>query len=573
MNKLIVYLLLLLPLCSQGQQHLLKQEYKYRLSNGIDLLLVEDPNASETTMFLTGKLGPFLEDTTTDGAFMVCFELLKAGLKEQLGGSATVEGYMHTEYFMIELSGLSNNVEPTVETIQAVFTETWWDSTDLEAAKLKALQHASTKPITLVGEKLSEQVWANEYCKMSDLGPPAKVLALDSMLIDSLLNNLYCPSLLHLAIHSSLDHRELRTQMILLWNDWLACRVPYSVVNFVPSYRPIKFSLKNLIVSPVDETTYLQLVQGPAVFNGKDQLRFGLLIGELLGLSDTVAMLLDSLHLKDLELEVKGGIYASELWLQAKYAGDSTIAFGEQAFQGLIDSITDTTRTLFTQAEMAKAKAVLVDQLQDTLLGVHRTMLLSKHWAMGQQPLATNLGTELDKLKPVDMVRGLSNYFNGHNNASALVLPDSSLLSAELVNSYTTTHLSVLDHVFNFKKNTGQFADSAYEQGLNELFQFMKSNTFSLQVVGLSSKEELDHVTDADMVKFFKDGSMPYIVTSGRKAKRDNIPLELYRVMVVMRYLIERGINPDRLIGTGMRLPKKDPFYNMVGIVHFQIQY
>ena len=573
MNKLIVYLLLLLPLCLQAQEHLLRHEYKYRLSNGFDLLLVEDSSAKQTTMFLAGKLGPFLEDSTTDGAFMVCFELLKAGLNEQLGDKVTVDGYMRMEYFLLELSGFGNEVEPIVEDIQTVMTQAWWDSADVEAAKIKALQHASTDPVTLVGEQLSTQLWADDAPKLSLLAPTAQLMAIDSQTIAHIINELFCPSLMRLAIHTPLDHRSLRSEMIILWNDWEACRVPHSVINFVPTYRPMQFSLQDLIVKPVNKPTYMRSVQGPTIFNGQDQLLFGMMIEELVGISDTVALLLDSLQLENIELDLWGGKYASELLLYANYNGDSTIAAGQQAFLMLIDSLSDTARTWCTLEEMAKAKAVLVDQLQDTILGTHRTLLLCKHWASGQEALTTFLSKELDKLKPADMVLGFKAYFTVANNASALILPDSTMLDQHLIDNYTTTRATVFDHVFHFKKNTGTYSDSAYEVALNELYQFMRNNDMNLQVIGLSSKEELGHVTDADMVKFFKSESMPYMVTSGRKAKRDNIPLELYRVMVVIRYLVERGISPDRLVGTGMRLPKNDPFIDRAGTVYFQMQY
>lgn len=573
MNKLIVYLLLLLPLYLQAQEHLLRHEYKYRLSNGFDLLLVEDSNAKQTTMFLAGKLGPFLEDSTTDGAFMVCFELLKAGLHEQLGDKVTVDGYMSTEYFLLELSGFGNEVEPIVEDIQTVMTQAWWDSADVEAAKIKALQHASTDPVTLVGEQLSTQLWANDAPKLSLLAPTAQLMAIDSQIIVHIINELFCPSLMRLAIHTPLDHRSLRSEIMILWNDWEACRVPHSVINFVPTYRPMQFSLQDLIVKPVNKPTYMRSVQGPTIFNGQDKLLFGMMIEELIGISDTVALLLDSLQLQNLELDLWGGKYASELLLYADHNGDSSIAAGQQAFLMLIDSLSDTARTWYTSEEMAKAKAVLVDQLQDTILGTHRTLLLCKHWASGQEALTTFLGKELDKLKPTDMGLGFKAFFTAANNASALILPDSNMLDQHLIDNYTTTRATVFDHVFHFKKNTGIYSDSAYEVSLNELYQFMRNNDMNLQVIGLSSKEELDHVTDADMVKFFNSESMPYMVTSGRKAKRDNIPLELYRVMVVIRYLVERGISPDRLVGTGMRLPKNDPFIDRAGTVYFQMQY
>lgn len=574
MTKFCIYLLLLLPLCSFGQEHFLRHEYKYRLSNGMDLLLVEDAKASETTLFLSGRLGPYLEDSTTDGAFIVCFELLKAGLTEQLSSSAKVDGYMRSEFFMFKLSGLpADHIEPAVKSIQTIFTKAWWDSTDLEKAKVKALQWASVAPLDLVGEKLSAQIWGMNAPQMSELAPTEHLLALDSSLVNHVLSSLFCPSLMQLSIHSPMDHRALRTQMILLWNDWFSCRVPHSVVNFVPSYRPMPFSLQNLEVAAVDKPTYIELVQGPSVFNGDNAILFGLVIEELLAISDTAAMLLDSLHLTELTIDKRGGRYASELWLYAKYNGDSSIISGHTAFTTLIDSLTDTTRTFYTQAEMARAKAVVVDLFQDTVLGAHRTLLLARHGALSQEQLTSVLSKELDKLTPADMVKGLNRYFMGTSNASAIILPDSSFINDELTQGYVSTDPSILDHVFHFKKNTGVFADSAYGVALNQLYQYMQSNDFSLQIVGLSSKEELGHVTDAEMVKFFQHEAMPYMVTSGRKAKRDNVPLELYRVMVVMRYLVERGINPHRLLGTGMRLPKHDPFIERAGTVNVKMQY
>ena len=574
MAKIFISFLLLLSLCASAQEHLLRHEYKYRLTNGFDLLVVEDANATATTLFLSGRIGPYLEDSLTDGAYMVCFELLRSGLVQQLGPNIKVDGHMRTEYFVLELSGLGiDQLETGVETIQTVFTEAWWDSTDVEQAKQAALQQAPTDPLLLAGEQLGPQIWGDAAPQMSDLAPTAKLLAMDSSMVAGIITHMFCPSLMQLAIHSPNNNREVRTRMNLLWNDWLECRQHTFAANAVPSYKTMPFTLQNLEVGAIDTATYLTIAQGPSIFDGEKDLLFGMLIKELLSLSDTVSMLADSLHLDRVAIDVRGGRYTSELWLMAKHHGDSSIISGQRAYQILIDSLTDTNRVLFTEQEMDQAKAKLTDQLQDTVLGIHRTQLLNQNWALAREPFTTFLSNELDKLAAKDMTAHMRKHLKGPNYTSAIILPDSSMLTPDLIEGYTTTHPSIFDHVFHFKKNTGTFVDPAHQDYLNELFQFVNTNSFRLQIIGLSSKEELGEISDREMAEFFQQDSMRFQITSGGKIKKDRIPLELYRVMVVMRYLIDRGVDPKRLFGTGIRLPKKDPFIERAGTLNLKMLY
>lgn len=574
MTRLITAFLLILSFHAWGQDHLLPKEFEYRLSNGMDLVLVEDPTTVKSTVFLSGRIGPYMEDSTIDGSLMVCFNLLTKGLEDKLSGIAKVDGYMSLESFMFSLSEIDKeHLKPTLSLINSVFKDTWWDSTDVETAKAIALQNANTDPLTQVVEKLNKQLWNDHYTHMSELASADQVMSIDSQLIASALERLFCPSLMHLTVHTASDHRDLRTFLIVDWNDWTACHASNITTSYVPSYNAMPFTLQNLVVKPIEQPTFLYLVQGPSAFLGQKQLMFGTLIEELVGTSDTVAMLADSAGLSNIKISRHGDVYASDMLLSAQNGSDSSLSVAYVSFMSLIDSLTDTNRVLFTNIELARAKAVLVDLFQDTTLGTHRSMLLSKHWSHKQEEMVSDLSKYLNELTAKDMIAGLHRYLKGSTYASAVVVTDSTELTQELETVYCSTDKSIVDHVFHFKKNTGQYSDTDHVEALNELYQFMRYNDFRLQVVGLSSKAELGTVEDPEMAQYFNNDSIPFMITSGRKYKNNRIPLELYRVMVILRYLLDRGIAPERLLGTGMRLPKKDPFIERAGTVNLKLQY
>lgn len=558
----IIAILCLLGYSAAAQFFLLPNEYHYRITNNLSIVVDDQPQMRQVQANLVFKIGPYMEDTTLDGHNFLYFHLLQQQLNKGLAQipRATLQAHIELEHTNFDFTLPNEASFPMLlDLIYHTFQEPSWDSTNLEQAKndaFAAIEAAKKQPERHAINQLRLQLWGNYQSHMTIYENIENIANADSVSMAALHEQFYCPGYALLTVRGAVDNRDIRFKSQVKFNGWMGCR--YSPLNrkVVPEYQTLAFSRQNVMLAPVDEAEFLILFQGPAlIISDKDALSAALL-ADMLQNADSLRARLDSTAIKSLRLDFDLQKYAADLRFFVVPKKDELIE-GYHDFFSLMDSIAYA--NVFSAEEFESAKKRLANELTAKSKDANRTKLMEYYWTIGRSEWIKTLETDIAALAMDDVKAATRQYVCNNTYTSALLAEDTTGITSAIQQEYTSTKTDVFDYTFNFAKNTADIISDDADSLMNSLFQFLKINPQAkMRVIGAAGKDELSKVTDPQMGAFVDSLRETTTIGQQLKAHGSTFRLDVYRSLVTIKYLLDRGIPPGQIEVTSLMLKPKE---------------
>ena len=291
------------------------------------------------------------------------------------------------------------------------------------------------------------------------------------------------------------------------------------------------------------------LYQGPNLFNEYRVPFAAMAFNEIFQLP-VFQKQLDSLDLSKLQYQFAMKKMASPIVVTLPIDDSTQITDIRQKYRSYLDSLA--MGKLVTNFMLDTVKTQLKKRMTTTGVGPKRYQLLRDYWVWNEEKWINTVQDSIEQIKLTYIQRFVQEYLIDAHYASVLLLPDSSYIK-EYEEDYTNTTFHLRDYVFSFNKNTGDMDSSS--QLLNSLYQWLKINPqMTIQVVGYAGKDELNQVQDDEMLDFL-EAHPDFKITQQSLIPTRKIRLDVYRALVVTRYLLDRGIPDSQVSGNGITLP------------------
>lgn len=550
-----LYTLLVLSLVTTGQTYLNSNEFEYMMPNQLGLYVSGDQSIKSVQISLSFKSGYGSEPAAQDGISLLMYSyLLNAFSKDvNLIPGAVLSGELRENLTIFTFSLTNKKYIPTLfSQMNGVFEQFVVDSLELEQARGMAFKLAADMQqdrMSQVEAVVGPQLWGDFFPIYYPLAADSFLLAADSAALADYQLQHYCPGYALIMITGGVEHRDMRRLVMDSLTGWRDCRYSPANRQLLPSYKPTPLSRQNVVVTDVEQPTLMYFYQGPNLFN-KFQVPFAAealaWIFELPAFREQ----LDSMGLGALKYDFDMKKVAVPVVFSIALNDTTNIDSLAALYRSFLDSLA--MGVLIDKEMLDVVKTDMLNNMSATTAGEKRYNLFRKFWAWSEKPWIKTVGDSIQRLKPKHIQQFVTGYLLQEQFVSALLLPDSAAIT-EVEEQYVSTTWDLQDYVFHFEKNTGNL-DSVSLASLNMLYQFMKINPqMKVQVVGHAGKDELGQVQDKTMLEFL-EAHPGFEITETPLIPTKKIRLDVYRALVVTRYLIERGIPETQISGTGLLL-------------------
>lgn len=556
MKRIIsLYTLLVLSLVTTGQTYLNSNEFEYMMPNQLGLYVNGDQSVKSVDVSLSFKSGYGSESARQDGISLLMYSYLLNTFSRDVNliPGAVLQGELRENQTIFKFSLADKRYIPTLFSyMNAVFEQFEVDSLELEQAKGMAFKLAADMQqdrMSQIEAVVGPQLWGDFFPVYYPLATDSFLLAADSAALADYQLQHYCPGYALIMITGGVEHRDMRRLVMDSLTGWRDCRYSPANRQLLPSYKPTPLSRQNVVVTDVEQPTLMFFYQGPNLFN-KFQVPFA--AEALSGIFELPAFQqqLDSMGLSGLEYSFDVKKVAAQVVFSFTLNDTANIDSLTVLYRSFLDSLS--VGKLVSKEMLDTVKSEMVTSMTTSAAGEKRYDLFRKFWAWSEKQWMKTAGDSIQKLKPKHIQQFVSGYLLQEQFVSALLLPDSVAIT-EVEEQYVSTTWDLDDYVFHFDKNTGNL-DSASLASLNMLYQFMKVNPqMKVQVVGHADKDELGQVQDKKMLDFL-EAHPGFEITEASLIPTKKIRLDIYRALVVTRYLIERGIPETQVSGTGLLL-------------------
>ena len=565
MKNIVCFILFFNAISAFAQRYLADNEYHYSLINGLELLIVQDPaDDQDITLNLTFKTGPFIENEEMNGISYFCEKLFTHRFKSQL--------FQNIEELTLNLSLIEVSSKTSLENVsyQVIFPGKYFTQVlrsinnnmtvpdlNIEDYKLiRAQIHGKYDSLLSnrdywVHQKTNKLLWGVPYLSRQIVISPVDSIS-DSLLhqaVEFVWQNYYCAGNALLSLKGNVQVRPTLDEVKKSFNNWDRCRVNPFIRYPVPNYTKLRFSVQHIDEHFLHEPPKFKIsFQGPHTGTFKASIYPAIVLSYLLSDSGftTYKFFTDSLGMESMKMSRNLRKYANELSIE--FTTDSVnVHKAYVRFWNGMKALTVNPAIL--ENDLSAVRKNVIENFRSIKSNPADYLdLVSGFWAGAS---LDSYGIFKDSIASVT-IKSLQSFINklildNHYIASLSITPQ--VRSSSKIDSlFTETKKDIKEYHFQFLANTAKFEDNSYESELISLVQFLKSNPgIKIKVNGVAHTGELQNVNDKEMFQYFK--SMKHFVFYPKPKK--SIRLDVYRSMLIIKKLIEAGIEPTRLFGTG----------------------
>ena len=282
-KKTLLILLLTLPFSAiyaqtKGPANL----FQKKLSNGLDVLVVEDHSVPLVTLVMTFKAGPFTESEDSNGLTGMYMEMLQQGNRDYPSASAvgynagglgtglrnagTVEEYSQS-YFTLP----AINFEKGMNFLNVAIRYPRFNAYELENVKKATINQLDVKesnPFYLLNEAVGKSLWGNySYCKKA-IGSREVVNEATVEKLKAVGNLYFQPDKAQLIIAGDISHVQAFDVAQKIYGDWPPSAVSNMKTLPITAIKPLSKSTYAVVENALVKTpTILIEWQGPDTRN------------------------------------------------------------------------------------------------------------------------------------------------------------------------------------------------------------------------------------------------------------------------------------------------------------------
>lgn len=542
--------------CTVNAQNYLKpNEFFYQPINGLNVVLIQDSSLKSTHVSLTLKAGTTFENLKSKGASEI---IASEGLHflRDFHTTATIAN----DYTLYYSEILNENDLDFLFKQYIVFLNHQIDSVFIHpklnyATAYTSLQASLNSDLPLSG-------LFSLYTFL--LGKPTAKFDADSIFLKNVSvfkKSFYCPQNALLIVQGNFNKSIIYSKINKILLDWKDCTYqPFSGFP-VSAIQSVPFNSQH-VDTTINTSTQLQLYfSGATFYLSKADVLAGLILSNYFSLSETAfqQLLKDSFQVNISPNPYYFGKYISVFSLLFSLK-DTNTKILEQYYQpdSLWKKIKISEKELIQAKEMSKLLFIEANHKKE----YHQK--LSKFFALTDLNYFGKIKDSIDAITLNDVNNYIQKYIA--NNSFSAVLHISSTSDSALFSSFVPTSDFPNVCSFNFKKNSYELIDENADSIINSIAQWLKINPKQkIKINGIAYENEILQVKDEDMITFYKSNPS-FIIAPSSLIPTKKIRLDVYRSMVIIKKLFEKGITLEQISGTGklMAVNKdKEPEYKV----------
>ncbi len=558
-----ICLIAILVLCSviaRGQLYLKQNEYQQQLNNGLQLFYTHQPNSNKYEVVLAYRFGSLVEDSLTDGLAYVCHTAFINGLQQQIkkvDGSIKIDGRfgfeMSTYRFSVPKAKFSAALDAIAQHYQNLPDSAAIHNAILQNAALLAV--AQNTLMYPAEQALLKQHWGPRAPAMSIYGNQPVPDSTTIKLVRHLYNTGYCLEKGMMVFTGAEGFKDV----------WRISQDKLGYINICKDLR--NNTLVNLFPQPkysvqlvykvgsATPTRYQKLYHAPYLAYDVNSVLAALVLKTILAQPAPLGSMYDSLGIAQLKLAFDpmrqtGGLtwhlFPKQDSIHTAYANLDTL------MQLLADSAIIPTQ----QIEAAKTK--LLQQFETMRKDpAQNAYLIGQYWAQNILPWLMDYPTLIKGIDHSHINKLIKSYVLGKNYTVLLLLNDSDSLVYDY-QKFSSTYTHVENITLNFQKNTANFLSPADDSTLNTLKQTLLINqSLIISINAQAHKSELLKVKDDSLTKALCSYPEFYVYPKNLLHK-ETYRLDIYRAAKVVERLLQVGVDPKQLKGTGQLIKGED---------------
>ncbi len=536
-----------------AQDYLEPNEYLSKLSNGINVYFVKDASAKEVSIEVNIRHGNFAQRPEWKANIGFYEQLItlqqKKWIVSEMAGQAKLKSSTSDN---IRVS-FSYSVQPVFlkDFLLGLATEFHTLTTDTllwQEAKLLHNQKIQSERQKDHWEELNN---ASTLLWKSFKGRTEQGLVtsnFDSSFIAEIEHFyplLFCPEHVMMSIHGNLNLNQLRLDLQSEMNEWPQCDFIYEKRFSIPQPRELLYSTTQVSINEAYTSPKLYFkLRGPNVNDQNDKALVANWLAKFIQHPKVKQQLLDTLVLKDINLSALTDRYSGEIELAVTPKLDS-----------LDKALYNIHTLLFTDLLLSLATQEVFDDVKDQILKemeflksnpTNRLTAAGLLWSLDDMELFGRYEQKVQVISLIDLKNTLSDYIIGETYIATLATDERSYTYTCSDTIMMNTGTNVEEYQFHFLTNSIDFSSENEDSILTSLAYFLKINpTVKLQVNGVASDQELSSLKNE--MRAYMDSVDTKIIIPASLVTSKKIRLDLYRAMVIVKGLTERGIDDKRL--------------------------
>jgi zinc protease len=282
MKKTLMGLALVLSVSAiTAQKPLPANMFQLKLSNGLQVLVVEDNSVPLATIELAVKNGAYTESPDINGlSHLYEHMFFKANKKysdetsftdrrQQLGivANATTSAEMVNYFFTLP----SYNVKPGLELMNTAVRYPAFKATEIERENQVVdaeFQRLESNPHFLFADAMNHHLWGDGYCRKKPIGDHDVIRSATSEKMEDIHSRYYYPNNSLLIVAGNVAHDAVFKEVAKVFGDWpMSAFDPWQKYP-VPEFKPLEKSDYFIVESPIAQQPLLQYSwQGPDTRN------------------------------------------------------------------------------------------------------------------------------------------------------------------------------------------------------------------------------------------------------------------------------------------------------------------
>lgn len=551
----LLTLLIVVVTTNYGQVYLKANEHRQRLTNGLSLFYTQIDGSSNYEMMLCFRFGAIVEDTATDGLGYVCHTVFLNGLQQHLqkvDKSIKVDGRFGFEASTYQFIVSAGKFQDALDAI-AYHYANGPDSAIVASAITQNATLFSILQNTLLypaEQDLIARQWGLRAPSLSLYGP---IPSVDSTTVSSVLEMYrdgYCIEFAQLAFNGPKPFREV----------WSVTQNQLSYISSCPG-ELFNTKLANLYPSPVvssqlvygvgnaTPTRYQKSFQGPYLSFDVQGCLSALVLKQLLNQPTGLNLLYDSLKVNKLLLAFDPQYYASALTWHIFPRTDS-LHVAYRNFDTIMRLIAD--GNVFEPDDIEEARNVLIKQYETLLNNPSlKLYLASQYWSNNTFNWLVEYTEALKAITHEHVSKMVKDYVLNRKYTALLLLNDADS-SAYNYRQFVTTYTAVDSLCFHYQRNNAMFASGQDDSTFAAFEQTLLINPDLMVVLNATAyKSELLKVNDDSLAAVLSNYKGYYIYPMTIGEGKNTFRLDIYRAATLIAKLLQSGVLPNQLKGTG----------------------
>ncbi|PZP43105.1 MAG: insulinase family protein [Pseudopedobacter saltans] len=265
------------PFDVSAQYKLAGNMFFKKLSNGLDVLAIEDNTVPLATIMVTIKNGAYTEPPRFNGLSHLYEHMFFKSNKDyptldefqyqesKLGiNSNATTSYEKVNYFF---TLPKKNLKPGLNFMNSALRFPKFDKNEMEREKIVVnaeFQRKESNPYYALADAMNRHMWGDLYSRRNTIGNHNVILSATPDLMDSIKNKYYYPNNSLLTIAGDIDHNEVFNLVEKIFGSW--AHSPFDPFELwpIPTFEPLEKNDYFIVESQIAKVPIIEFCwQGP----------------------------------------------------------------------------------------------------------------------------------------------------------------------------------------------------------------------------------------------------------------------------------------------------------------------